>query len=283
MADVAGDLKTWSATAANNTPTTATTVGTGLAPNLQEIQKVIRQDLANAPTDTASASTTDIGAVASNYVRITGTTTITALGTVSSGIWKFVRFAAALTLTHNSSTLILPGGANITTAAGDCGLFVSEGSGNWRCISYTKAGAVPGAFASGTVMLFNQSSAPTGWTKGGTHDNKALRVVTGSVSSGGATAFTSVFGSGKTTGAHTLSVAEIPAHDHAGSSASVATWDGGGTASPSNILTATPNGSAQGGSCTVSLSIASQGGGGSHDHTLSLDLQYVDVIIASKD
>lgn len=148
MADVAGDLKTWSATAASNTPTTATTVGTGLAPNLQEIQKVVRQDLANAPTDTASGSTTDLGAVASNYVRITGTTTITSFGTVSSGIWKYVRFAAALTLTNNATSLILLGGENRTTAAGDVGIYVSEGSGNWRELAYFPVAINPGKMVS---------------------------------------------------------------------------------------------------------------------------------------
>ena len=30
------------------------------------------------------------------------------------------------------------------------------------------------AFASGTVMLFAQTAAPTGWTKITTHDNKAF-------------------------------------------------------------------------------------------------------------
>ena len=44
-------------------------------------------------------------------------------------------------------------------------------------------------------MLFVQSSAPTGWTKSTTHDNKALRVVSGSASSGGSSAFTSAFAS----------------------------------------------------------------------------------------
>jgi hypothetical protein len=47
----------------------------------------------------------------------------------------------------------------------------------------------------GTVMLFVQTNAPTGWTKSTTHNNKALRVVSGTASSGGTTAFTSVFAS----------------------------------------------------------------------------------------
>ena len=48
-------------------------------------------------------------------------------------------FDGALTLTHNSSTLILPGGANIVTAGGDIAIFVSEGSDAVRCISFVKA------------------------------------------------------------------------------------------------------------------------------------------------
>lgn len=89
--------------------------------------------------DVASATTTDIGAAASNYVQITGTTTITGLGTIASGVYRDVVFAGALTLTHNATSLILPTGANITTAAGDTAVFASEGSGNWRCLSYQRA------------------------------------------------------------------------------------------------------------------------------------------------
>ncbi len=90
-------------------------------------------------TDIASAVTTDLGSIASNFVRVTGTTTITGLGTVAATAWRFVRFAGALTLTHNAASLILPGAANIATVAGDCGLFKSEGSGNWRCLWLAKA------------------------------------------------------------------------------------------------------------------------------------------------
>jgi hypothetical protein len=89
--------------------------------------------------DVASATTTDIGAVASQNVRVTGTTTITGLGTVAAGTFRRVRFAGILTLTHNGTSLILPGAANITTAAGDVFEFISEGSGNWRCVDYTLA------------------------------------------------------------------------------------------------------------------------------------------------
>lgn len=93
-----------------------------------------------AEVDVASATTCDIGAAASNNVRITGTTTITGLGTKAAGAIRFVRFAAALTLTHNGTSLILPNnGSNITTAAGDSAIFESLGSGNWKCLGYAKA------------------------------------------------------------------------------------------------------------------------------------------------
>jgi hypothetical protein len=52
-----------------------------------------------------------------------------------------------------------------------------------------------GLFPAGTVMMFVQTSAPTGWTKSTTHDNKALRVVSGTVGSGGSVAFTTAFAS----------------------------------------------------------------------------------------
>jgi hypothetical protein len=48
-----------------------------------------------------------------------------------------------LTLTHNATSLILPGATNITTAANDTALLISEGSGNWRCWSYTRAATAP--------------------------------------------------------------------------------------------------------------------------------------------
>lgn len=89
--------------------------------------------------DVASAATTQIGLAASNRVRVTGTTTITSLGTIAAGVCRTVTFAGALTLTHNATSLILPGGANITTAAGDVAEFESLGAGNWRCTGYQKA------------------------------------------------------------------------------------------------------------------------------------------------
>lgn len=93
--------------------------------------------------DIASATTTDIGAATGNYVKVTGTTTITGLGTVQAGTRRVVEFTGILTLTHNGTSLILPTAANITTAAGDVATFVSLGSGNWKCVGYLRASGNP--------------------------------------------------------------------------------------------------------------------------------------------
>ncbi|MBT1155730.1 hypothetical protein J1C56_09010 [Aminobacter anthyllidis] len=89
--------------------------------------------------DMASAATLNLANATGVVVNVTGTTPITALGTVSSGALRTLIFAGALTLTHNATSLILPGAANITTAANDTATFRSKGAGNWICVDYKKA------------------------------------------------------------------------------------------------------------------------------------------------
>ncbi|MFX5506283.1 hypothetical protein ABTD43_20070, partial [Acinetobacter baumannii] len=62
--------------------------------------------------------------------------TISSFGTISAGAMRWVRFAGVLTLTHNAVSLILPGGANITTEAGACALVESLGGGNAKVQYY---------------------------------------------------------------------------------------------------------------------------------------------------
>ena len=90
--------------------------------------------------DLASAATTDIGNQTTPFLRITGTTGITSFGTAYKGP-RYLRFADALLLTHNASTLLLPTGANITTAAGDSALLVPVGnpSSGWLVAFYQRA------------------------------------------------------------------------------------------------------------------------------------------------
>ncbi len=134
-------------------------------------------------------------------------------------------------------------------------------------------------FAAGTVMLFVQSTAPTGWTKSTTHNNKALRVVSGVAGSGGTVAFTTAFASkavSGTVGDTTLSLSQIPSHRHgfiqqAGSQGSAS----GTQRYPLTELTDTQ------------YYTDFQGGGGAHNHSftgtaIDMAVQYVDVIIATK-
>ena len=140
-------LKNWSTTAGSNATVDSINFAEGQAPSsLNDSARALMVDvkaaLYNKGSDIASATTTDLAAASTEglFHDITGTTTITGLGTVAAGVWKVVKFEGALTLTHNGTSLILPGAANITTADGDVGIFVSEGSGNWRCVSYMTAG-----------------------------------------------------------------------------------------------------------------------------------------------
>ena len=99
------------------------------------------------------------------------------------------------------------------------------------------------AFPSGTKMIFQQTSAPTGWTKvTSSVDNKALRVVSGTAGSGGSNAFTNTLASrginanaGNTTQGGNVSVSV--ANTTAGGNVSVANTTAGGNVSISSVST----------------------------------------------
>ena len=166
-------------------------------------------------------------------------------------------------------------------------------------------------FPSGTKMLFQQSSAPTGWTKDTAHNDKALRVVSGAAGNGGRNGLsgltltpsgsvsTSISGS---VAGHTLSIAQIPSHSH-GMNASVGIPRGPSdrergnayglvkirqVSSPNFIATSNIpiSGSTSATGSTHSHGHASSGLSASSSFTgsrASLNLAYVDVIIATKD
>lgn len=108
--------------------------------------------------DVASAGALTLG-TDGNYFDITGTTTITSIATLGIGTQVTLHFDGALTLTHHATDLILPSGANITTAAGDEFTFVEYASGDWRCIGYVLASgeAVVGGGASGILPTAESS------------------------------------------------------------------------------------------------------------------------------
>ena len=205
---------------------------------------------------------------------------------------------AATARTNLGAQATLVSGTNIKTINGESLL----GSGD------LSTSQIP----SGTKMLFIQTAAPTGWTKDTTHDNKALRIVSGAAGSGGTVSFTSAFtnrgfsgntgstAAGGTVAGTTLTQAQIPSHRHY-----VMTGD-----ISSNPLNNDPNAGvarhgtygsdpqyiATTGYNTPNHGLSSYaGGGGSHDHgftgsahshtysgSLDMAVQYVDAIIATK-
>ena len=204
----------------------------------------------------------------------TGTNVVNALDGIS------VVSGGTGTNTLTAESVVIGNGANAVkfVAPGTAGNVLSSNGSAW-----TSAAAA--AFDSGTVMLFAQTTAPTGWTKNTTqNNNSSLRLVTGSVSTGGNVDFSTVFVSNRsvsitsvsgTIGATTLTTPQIPSHTHNPGAS------GGSAAAPFPPALGVATSGATG----------ATGGGGSHTHPLSvssgsgtvdLDVKYVDVIRASK-
>jgi len=135
-----------------------------------------------APIDIASAATTDIGASTTNFLTVTGTTTITSLGTSYNGP-KMLRFSGALTLTHNATTLVLPTGANIVTAAGDTCIAIpkstSSGTANgWAIIGYQRATGRALTPLAGAAVLLSTTAVGALSTTGTTYIDLVSSTVT---------------------------------------------------------------------------------------------------------
>lgn len=160
-------------------------------------------------------------------------------------------------------------------------------------------------FASGTVMMFRQTAAPTGWTKDTTNYNDhALRVVTGTVGSGGSVDFSTAMASKSVTGsvsisggsvsATTLDSSTMPSHNHYSGTYFIhdmgapafGTVDGAGRSDPA--------GRWQGYATTYRHYTSSSGSSGSHSHgftnpsgsfsgnAINMAVKYCDVIFATK-
>lgn len=113
--------------------------------------------------DVASASGLTLGTDGNSF-DITGTTAITSIGSLGLGTVVILQFDGALTLQHNATDLVLPNGVDITTAAGDIGVFYEYASGDWRCVSFQRqAGIQVGDLADGTdgeLITWDAAGAP---------------------------------------------------------------------------------------------------------------------------
>jgi hypothetical protein len=124
------------------------------------------------------------------------------------------------------------------------------------------------AFPSGTLMLFQQSAAPVFWTKQTTHNDKALRVVSGVAGFNGVTPFSLCFNSTLAVSNTTITQSTMASHVHASAESSGQVPQAG---------------SGAGGVLTAAGSTGSIGGDNAHNHLINIALQYVDLIICSKD
>jgi hypothetical protein len=64
--------------------------------------------------------------------------------------------------------------------------------------SLTNCLYIPDFIASGTVTVFESTSAPTSWTKSTTHNDKSLRIVNGTITTGGSSSFSTVLSASRT-------------------------------------------------------------------------------------
>lgn len=167
---------------------------------------------------------------------------------------------------------------------------------------------------SGTRMLFQQSTPPTGWTKVTSYNNWALRVTSGTVTTGGGRDFTDTFKVGYPTGGqvmgHEIKVDEMPIHSHgvgdpghshgvndpghkhrvraARESGNTESGGGDDEAQDQNFDTNSATTGISINNATTGINIANTGGSREHAHNfqgagIDLDVKYVDVIVAEKD
>jgi len=149
---------------------------------------------------------------------------------------------------------------------------------------------IPGVIAAGSRMIFEQSTAPTSWTKLNTHDNKALRVVTGTAAPGGTTAFTTVFTTravsgpvSGTVGPHTLTWSQMPSHSHASGTGVGNNPGTSPTVAATNTVRLADAGAPPGGGAGSDQAHSHPFDGSFTGNPQDFAVAYVDVIICSKD
>ena len=134
--------------------------------------------------------------------NVSGTTVLGRIGTNTLNGSKLVDATVSSAKITNNTIV----NADINSSAAIAGTKVAPDFGSQNVVT---TGNVTGAviygdgsnltgvqpFPSGTKMLFQQTSAPTGWTKVTTHNNKALRVVSGTAGTGGSNAFSNTLAS----------------------------------------------------------------------------------------
>jgi hypothetical protein len=263
-----------------------------IVPDIEK-QYIVKNELADTVTIKTSAGT-GIAVLAgktmtvfndgTDVVDVTTQTTSLVTGSITASSPIAVSSGGTGLATLTANNVILGNGTSNPSfvAPGNSANVLTSNGTTW----VSSVVPQPEFFSSGTRMTFNQTSAPTGWTKDTSTDNAGFRLVSGSASSGGSVDFTTAFSAARavtvtsmsgSAGATTLSTPQIPSHNHS-----------------VQILSEFPgvgifNGT---GGSAGSINTGNTGGGGSHTHpfsfssgagTVDLSVKYVDLIIAQKD
>ena len=91
-------------------------------------------------TDIVSANSLTIPSDG-NFFDVTGTVTVTLIGTKGVGSLIMLQFDSTVKLTHHSTDLVLPGGKDFYTKTGDILTFVEYASGDWFCVAINRTRA----------------------------------------------------------------------------------------------------------------------------------------------
>ena len=263
-----------------------------IVPSIEK-QYIVQNDLADTVTIRTSAGTGI--AVPSGKTMIVfnnGTDVVDAVTYLSSLSAGNISLTSALAVASGGTgrTSLTANNVVLGNGTSEVQLVAPGTTGNVLTSNGTTWVSSSGSFPSGTRMTFNQTNAPTGWTKDTSTNNTAFRLVSGNVSSGGSVDFTTAFRAttpvtvtsmSGSAGSTTLSTPQIPSHSH------------------DTVITDTSPGGVSGDlartnpySSRTTIATGNTGGGGGHTHpfsfstgsgTVDLSVRYVDLIIAQKD
>lgn len=144
-----------------------------------------------------------------SMVRLNGTMTGNVLVTSAN-----LGFYMVENVTSGAFAVTWTNGVNtLTISQSHRYLLFADATNGLRIIANVDLSGLSAQFPSGTLTLFVQAAAPTGWTISTTYNDRALRVVSSSPSSGGSVPFSTLFAR-TAVDSHVLTTTEIPAHTH---------------------------------------------------------------------
>jgi hypothetical protein len=161
-----------------------------------------------------------------------------------------------------------------------------EQAANKKYVDDAVSAATTPSIPAGSVMLFYQAAAPVGWTKVMTQNDKALRVVSGAGGVAGGTNAFSTVNAQTVVGGATPTQATMVSHTHSRSDPTHAhtyTDSSGGSVQPGASFGGLLVGATATSYMPTGATIVANGSNGAHNHTINLAMQYIDVILASKD